>query len=124
MNNMNNMNNINNMNNNMNTNNSNNNNNNNNSNNMNNDMKEVNEKVDIIVNQTNYTRDEAERELEHHKNDEVLVIRHYLRGSTVGKDKSKDDKTSKQVASKNQLVYSEIRKFMDACGVQELQPQQ
>jgi hypothetical protein len=73
-------------------------------------MSELDEKVDIVLNQTNYTRAEAEQQLALHKNDEVAVIRRYLRGSSEMTDKPKQT-----VASKNQLVYSEIRKFMDTC---------
>ena len=68
-------------------------------------------KVNVIMNQTEYTEEEARAHLAHHNNDEIAVIRYYLTGSAAPKDASK----ANQVTSKNQLVYSEIRKFMDAC---------
>jgi hypothetical protein len=71
-----------------------------------------NERVDTVMSQTNYTRTEAEQLLAHHNNDEVAVIRYYLSGSSTNTNSKQN---SKQLASKNQLVYSEIRKFMDAC---------
>lgn len=68
-------------------------------------------KVNVIMNQTEYTEEEARAHLAHHNNDEIAVIRYYLTGSAAPKDSTKTN----QVTSKNQLVYSEIRKFMDAC---------
>ena len=68
-----------------------------------------NEKVDVVMSQTNYTRAEAEQLLARYNNDEVAVIRRYLGGPNgSGEVKAKPQST-------NQLVYSEIRKFMDAC---------
>jgi hypothetical protein len=83
-------------------------------------MSELDERVDIVLNQTNYTRTEAEQQLALHKNDEVEVIRRYLRGSSDITDNANPQhqhlhQQQQQLASKNQLVYSEIRKFMDAC---------
>jgi hypothetical protein len=75
-------------------------------------MSEADEKVDIILNQTSYTQAEAEQLLALHNNDEVAVIRYYLTGSSEKTDKP-DQK--QKLTSKNQLVYTEIRKFMDAC---------
>jgi hypothetical protein len=67
------------------------------------------EKINIIMGQTSYTIDEAQKHLLKHNNDELAVIRFYLTGST------KKPETSKAPISKNQLIYSEIRKFMDGC---------
>lgn len=72
-----------------------------------------NEKIDVVMSQTSYTRTEAEQLLARHNNDEVAVIRYYLSGSS--EKNANANSNSKQLASKNQLVYSEIRKFMDAC---------
>jgi hypothetical protein len=76
-----------------------------------------NEKVDVVMSQTSYTRTEAEQLLARHNNDEVAVIRYYLSGSSEknANANANSNSNSKQLASKNQLVYSEIRKFMDAC---------
>ena len=69
-----------------------------------------NERVGTVMSQTNYTRTEAEQLLARHNNDEIAVIRYYLSGSSANANTN-----SNQLTSKNQLVYSEIRKFMDAC---------
>jgi hypothetical protein len=69
------------------------------------------EKISIIISQTDYTEDQAREYLLRYDNDEISVIRYYLTGSEYP--------TAKHEAiarSKNQLVYSEIRKFMDACS--------
>ena len=71
-----------------------------------------NEQVDTVMSQTNYTRAEAEQLLAHYNNDEIAVIRYYLSGSSANANANTN---SNQLTSKNQLVYSEIRKFMDAC---------
>lgn len=68
-------------------------------------------KVNIILNQTEYNEEEARSQLALHNNDEIAVIRYYLTGSANPVDKTKVN----PVTSKNKLVYSEIRKFMDAC---------
>jgi len=67
------------------------------------------EKINIIMGQTSYTIDEAQKHLLKNNNDELAVIRFYLTGS------AKKPETSKVPISKNQLIYSEIRKFMDGC---------
>ena len=71
-----------------------------------------NEQVDTVMSQTNYTIAEAEQLLSHYNNDEIAVIRYYLSGSSANANANTN---SNQLTSKNQLVYSEIRKFMDAC---------
>jgi hypothetical protein len=68
-------------------------------------------KINVILNQTEFTEQEAREHLARHNNDEIAVIRYYLTGSA----KKADMTGLKPVTSKNQLVYSEIRKFMDAC---------
>jgi hypothetical protein len=68
-------------------------------------------KVNVILNQTEYTEEEARVHLARYNNDEIAVIRYYLTGSADPKDATK----ASQVTSKNQLVYTEIRKFMDTC---------
>lgn len=67
------------------------------------------EKIATILNQTEYTEEQARAYLQEYDNDEIAVIRYYLTGSAC------KVVSSKAVTSKNQLVYSEIRKFMDGC---------
>lgn len=72
-------------------------------------------KVTVILSQTEYTEEEARAHLERNNNDEVAVIRYYLTGSAAPKGAAK----TSQPTSKNQLVYTEIRKFMDAACVKK-----
>jgi hypothetical protein len=68
-------------------------------------------KINVILSQTDFTEQEAREHLARHNNDEIAVIRYYLTGSATKSDTA----NLKPVISKNQLIYSEIRKFMDAC---------
>lgn len=70
------------------------------------------EKITIIISQTDYTEDQAREYLLRYNNDEIAVIRYYLTGSEYPAAKHETD----SMQSKNQLVYSEIRKFMDSCS--------
>jgi hypothetical protein len=69
------------------------------------------EKITTIISQTDYTEDEAREYLLRYDNDEIAVIRYYLTGSEYPTVKHETS-----ARSKNQLVYSEIRKFMDSCS--------
>ena len=69
------------------------------------------EKISTIISQTNYTEDQAREYLLRYNNDEIAVIRYYLTGSEYPAAKCETS-----MRSKNQLVYSEIRKFMDSCS--------
>jgi hypothetical protein len=70
------------------------------------------EKITTITSQTDYTEDQAREYLLRYDNDEIAVIRYYLTGSEYPTAKHETGGTR----SKNQLVYSEIRKFMDSCS--------
>ena len=70
------------------------------------------EKITTITSQTDYTEDQAREYLLRYDNDEIAVIRYYLTGSEYPAAKHETGGTR----SKNQLVYSEIRKFMDSCS--------
>ena len=70
------------------------------------------EKISTIISQTDYTEDQAREYLLRYDNDEIAVIRYYLTGSEYPTAKHETGGTR----SKNQLVYSEIRKFMDSCS--------
>ena len=69
-------------------------------------------KIETIMCQTNYTETEAMQLLVDNGNDEIRVIRKYLGISdtlTIGEENTKPK-------SKNQLIYQEIRTFMDGCS--------
>jgi len=70
------------------------------------------EKISTIIIQTDYTEEQAREYLLRYDNDEIAVIRYYLTGSEYPTAKHETGGTR----SKNQLVYSEIRKFMDSCS--------
>lgn len=69
------------------------------------------EKINTITSQTDYTEDQAREYLLRYNNDEIAVIRYYLTGSEYPAARHETS-----TRSKNQLVYSEIRKFMDSCS--------
>jgi hypothetical protein len=69
----------------------------------------IEEKINTIIGQTSYTVEEARMHLLNNNNDELAVIRFYLCGN------AKPPEIKKQSMSKNQLIYSEIRNFMDSC---------
>jgi hypothetical protein len=78
---------------------------------------DLSDKIALIIGQTDYNADEAESKLKSKDYDEIAVIRDYLRlGTTTMTGDDTIITTSKsQSQSKNQLIYTEIRKFMDGC---------
>jgi hypothetical protein len=69
-------------------------------------------KIETIMGQTNYTETEATQLLIENGNDEMMIIRKYLGITdtvTIGEENTKSK-------SKNQLIYQEIRTFMDGCS--------
>jgi hypothetical protein len=77
------------------------------------------DKIALIMGQTDYSADDAGAKLKSKNYDEIAVIREYL-GSTIGQTHSTASAvstatTTTATTSKNQLIYSEIRKFMDGC---------
>lgn len=84
---------------------------------------DVADKIALIMGQTDYSADDAGAKLKSKNYDEIAVIREYL-GSTIGQTHSTASATSTATTttttattttSKNQLIYAEIRKFMDGC---------
>ncbi len=66
--------------------------------------KQLNEEyINIVLNQTNYTRDMAINKLKIYNNDYIKVIKKYL--NIPDKEKS--------IGSLNQQIYKEIRTFLD-----------
>ena len=84
---------------------------------------EVSDKIALIMGQTNYSADDASAKLKLKNYDEIAVIREYLGStgdSTINETPSSSTTTTTTTAtatttSKNQLIYAEIRKFMDGC---------
>lgn len=66
------------------------------------------DKINLIIGQTAYTLEEAKQLLTACNNDEIAVIRNYL-GTDI------PIPLNKTPESKNQLIYREIRNFMDGC---------
>jgi hypothetical protein len=67
---------------------------------------DTNEKIELIMRQTNYDRSTAEQKLAEHNNDTMIVIRDYL-------NPQKTNKICSTKFSVNQQIYKEIRGMMD-----------
>ena len=72
---------------------------------------EIMTKINIIMCQTDYGAEEARKLLIASNGDEIAVIRMYLGTATS----LTNDAMAPKPKSKNQLIYQEIRKFMDGC---------
>jgi len=68
---------------------------------------ETQEKISMILRQTNYTEQEARHQLKVFNDDPILVIENYL---GINKNKS----TSKPVISLNQEIYKQLRYKLDS----------
>ena len=66
------------------------------------------EKIAIVLRQTTYTETEAKERLEEHDWDTEKVIRLYLCGEPLQQE------APKTKLSLNQMMYSEIRNYMDS----------
>ena len=77
---------------------------------------DVADKIALIMGQTDYSADDAGAKLKSKNYDEIAVIREYL-GSTGDStiNEMHSSSTTTTTISKNQLIYAEIRKFMDGC---------
>ena len=67
----------------------------------------VNVGLELVLNQTNYTIEEAQQKLKEHNNDEMKVLREYL-----GIDKLRTHQPKEKI-TKNQKIYKAIRTIMD-----------
>ena len=76
--------------------------------------------IEITMNQTTYTRDEAVSSLEKHNGDITLVIKEFL-GVTNKDEEQKKEKNSKSLHQKR---YSVIREFMDNASSQFMRKQE
>lgn len=76
--------------------------------------------IEITMNQTTYTRDEAIASLEKHKGDITLVIKEFL--GVV--DKSEEREKEKNSKSLHQKRYSIIRDYMDNASTNYMKKQE
>jgi len=76
----------------------------------------VSEKIALIMGQTDYSANEAELKLKAKNYDEIAVMREYLVSGNTTSNSNHAAAVMEQKQSKNQLIYSEIRKFMDGCA--------
>tara|TARA_B110000037_G_scaffold162981_1_gene184097 strand:+ start:49 stop:480 length:432 start_codon:yes stop_codon:yes gene_type:complete len=72
--------------------------------------------IELIMRQTDYTEEEAGIKLEHWNNNYLLVIKEYMDPNFQDKEK-----TPAPSSTKNQMIYGEIRNFMDDVNKQQLQ---
>lgn len=66
-------------------------------------METIEEKIQIIMRQTNYSEEETKQKLQEYNEDHILVIKKYL-GIT--------DKKTSIAKTKNQEIYRQIRNFI------------
>ena len=76
--------------------------------------------IEITMNQTTYTREEAIASLEKHKGDITLVIKEFL--GVV--DKSEEREKEKNSKSLHQKRYSVIREYMDNASINYMKKQE
>ena len=76
--------------------------------------------IEITMNQTTYTRDEAIASLEKHKGDITLVIKEFL--GVV--DKSEEREKEKNSKSLHQKIYGVIREYMDNASINFMKKQE
>ena len=72
--------------------------------------------IELIVRQTDYTEEVARMKLEYWKNNYLHVIKEYMNPNFQDKLK-----TPTPSSTKNQMIYGEIRNFMDDVNKQQLQ---
>ena len=71
--------------------------------------------IELIMRQTDYSEEVARIKLEHWKNNYLHVIKEYMNPNFQYKEKALEPST------KNQMIYGEIRNFMDDVNKQQLQ---
>ena len=70
--------------------------------------------IELIMRQTDYTEEVARIKLEDWKNNYLHVIKEYMNPNF-------QDKLKTPTSTKNQMIYGEIRNFMDDVNTQQLQ---
>jgi len=71
--------------------------------------------IELIVRQTDYTEEVARIKLEYWKNNYLHVIKEYMNPNF------QDIKKAPESSTMNQMIYGEIRTFMDDVNKQQLQ---
>ena len=69
---------------------------------------EIDEKIQMVLRQTDYTADKAKEKLEAFDYNEINVIKDYM-----GIDIKKQESNNKQTSSINQQIYKQIRTKLD-----------
>lgn len=69
---------------------------------------EIDEKIQMVLRQTDYTADQAKEKLEAFDYNEINVIKDYM-----GIDIKKQESNNKQSSSINQQIYKQIRTKLD-----------
>jgi hypothetical protein len=72
------------------------------------ETKEIDEKIQMVLRQTDYTADQAKEKLEAFDYNEINVIKDYM-----GIDIKKQESNNKQSSSINQQIYKQIRTKLD-----------
>ena len=72
--------------------------------------------IELIMRQTDYSEEVARIKLEHWKNNYLHVIKEYMNPDFQDKLE-----TPEPSSTKNQMIYGEIRNFMDDVNKQQLQ---
>lgn len=72
------------------------------------ETKEIDEKIQMVLRQTDYTADQAKQKLEAFDYNEINVIKDYM-----GIDIKKQESNNKQSSSINQQIYKQIRTKLD-----------
>ena len=72
--------------------------------------------IELILRQTDYTEEVARIKLEYWKNNYLHVIKEYMNPNFQDKEKAPEPSSTK-----NQMIYGEIRTFMDGVNKQQLQ---
>ena len=72
--------------------------------------------IELIMRQTDYTEEVARMKLEYWKNNYLHVIKEYMNPNFQDKEKAPEPSSTK-----NQMIYGEIRTFMDDVNKQQLQ---
>jgi hypothetical protein len=72
--------------------------------------------IELIMRQTDYTEEVARIKLEYWKNNYLHVIKEYMDPNFQDKEKAPESSSTK-----NQMIYGEIRTFMDDVNKQQLQ---
>ena len=80
--------------------------------------------IEITMNQTTYTRDEAIANLEKHNGDITLVIKEFLGVIDKSNEHEKEKEKEKKFKSLHQKRYDVIREYMDNASINFMKKQE